>query len=300
MKSFLEKLEEKVLVAMGAVGTNLGARGMKLGQNAAQWCFNHPEEFRGLIKQYVDINCDILTAASSSANRLILSKYGFQDQTREINIKLARIAKEVVRGDMYVAGTLCSISLATGRFLSPLGDLSFEEVYESYKEQVESLAEGGVDLIWVITMADIEEASTAVRVVKECTDLPVIASMAFNPTSKGFRTIMGVDPQTAARKLQEEGADIVGTNCGGTSIEDTTKIIQEMREACSCYLVAKPNAGTPHLVQGQTVYPVTPEQMVKEVPNWINAGARIISGCCGATSDHITQMITVVNQMKNN
>jgi len=124
-------------------------------------------------------------------------------------------------------------------------------------------------------------------------DLPVVALVTFNPTAKGYRTMSGLDAKTAAREMDLAGADVIGTICGKTGMEDTTNILKEMRSVTGKPLVAKPNAGTPEVVGGQPVHPMTPELMASEVPNWIAAGARIVGTCCGGGPEHIARMAAV-------
>jgi 5-methyltetrahydrofolate--homocysteine methyltransferase len=180
--------------------------------------------------------------------------------------------------------------------LKPLGDLDPELLYDAYREEVVGYAEGGVDVLWIMTMMDIEEAVIAVKAAKDFSSLPVMASMSFDFTAKGGRTIMGVDPVTAAKRLVEAGADVVGHNCGGATPEESTLILREMRTVTDKPLVAKPNGGKPELIDGKNYYPFTPEQFAMEVPNWVDAGARVVGGCCGTTPKHASEIFAAVKR----
>ena len=182
------------------------------------------------------------------------------------------------------------------KMLKPLGDLDPEKLYSAYREEVVGYAEGGVDVIWIMTMMDIEEAVIAVKAAKDFSNLPVIASMSFDLTAKGGRTIMGVDPGTAAVKLSEEGADVVGHNCGGATPEEATLILREMSKTTDKPLVSKPNGGKPEWVDGKNYWPFAPEQFAMEVSNWVSAGARIVGGCCGTTPKHAAEIFAAVKE----
>ncbi len=287
MSGFLQKLKTEVLIDSGPLSTNLARRGYDETGSSSWWVVNHPDVYQDLLKAFLDVGCDI--ALDASANRLRLKRHGLQDKTREINYKVTKLAREVTPNNRY----LVSVLTATDLFLPPIGDTSVDEVYESYVEQVVIAEDVGVDL-FRITGSDIEQTGLAVKAVKDNSKLPIVGVFYFNPTPKSFRTMMGIDPTTAARKLEEFGVDVVGTMCGDTSYEETTAVLREMGAACSKYLWAKPNAGTPQLINGKTVHPATPEEMANEAPNWVAAGARVIGGCCGTTPEHIAKVVAVL------
>jgi 5-methyltetrahydrofolate--homocysteine methyltransferase len=151
----------------------------------------------------------------------------------------------------------------------------------------------GVDLIR-IPAHSIEEIELGVKAMKENSKLPMAGLLGLNPTPKGFRTMMGIDPTTAAKKMEELGVDIVGVSCGGISYEETTAALKEMKAACNKHLYARPNAGVPQLVNGEVVHPGTPEEMSKEASNWVQTGAKLIAGCCGTTPEHIARVVAVL------
>ena len=289
---FLDRLRANVLVSSGGLGTNLQSKGFVLGQCTPEWCVNHPEAYQGIIKTYFGIGCDVGSTSASGANRYRLKHFGLEDKTEEYNIKLARLAREVTPKGCYLAATMGT----TGQLLQPLGDATPDEIYEVYAEQAKILAKEEVDFFWALTMTDIDETCILIKAVKDNTDLPLIVSMSFDRTSKGYRTMMGVDPVTAAKKIEGAGADGVGTNCGGTSFQDATEILRQMRENCNLPLVAKPNAGIPELREGKSVHPATPEEMAIEAPQWVSAGARMLGGCCGTTPEYIAKLIAAIRR----
>lgn len=169
-----------------------------------------------------------------------------------------------------------------------MGDVSEEELYAAFKEQVVALAAGGADAICVETMSDLEEASLAVRAAKENTDCEVIATFTFEQTVQGdYHTMMGVSPTQAAEAMVEAGADIIGSNCGN-GIDRMIDIVREMREAApDTPILVHANAGLPKNVDGVDIFPDSPEDMAKQLTKLVDAGANIVGGCCGTTPDHI-------------
>lgn len=290
MSDFLQRLKTEVLVAFGAVATELERDGFNLSGFLGGWIVEHPEAFKRLLKAYIDVGCHLLGVTGSQGTRFRLEKWGLQDKVIEVNIKATKIAREVTPPGGFVVGSC----MASGRILEPLGDTTSDQIYNGFREEVVGYAEGGADVIWIMTMFDIQEAVLAVKAAKDFTKLPVIASMSFDFTPKGGRTMMGVDPKTAVEKLLDAGADVIGHNCGGATPEESTHIMREMGAITDKPLVVKPNAGVPESVDGRQVYPATPERYAKEVPNWIGAGARIVGGCCGAGLEHTAKIAKAV------
>ena len=177
--------------------------------------------------------------------------------------------------------------------LPPVDNATVDELYEMFTELVTMGLDAGVDLFFC-AIQGMREGETAIKAIRDNTKLPVIATMLFNPTPKGFRTMEGIEPTAGAEKLEGLGVDIIGMQCGGTSLVEVTAVLKEMGAGCSKYLIAKPNAGKPELVHGRTVWPATTEEMAKEASNWVSAGARVIGGCCGVTPEHIAKIVAAV------
>ena len=286
MSDFLERLQTDVLIGSGAMSTNLVLKGYEQSENDSLWALEHPDVYRDLLKTWIDIGCDYIYLGFGSANLFRLKAHGLEDRAREINCRLAEIARAVIPNNCYLAYTLS----AAGLVLPPMGDASPDEVYESYAEQVVVAEEAGVD-VFEAQGPDIEQTGLAMKAVKDNSKLPLVGLVhSFFTTPKGFRSMIGVDPVTGAKNLETSGADVIGTLCGGLSYQETTDVLKEMGAACNKPLIAKPNAGVPHLVDGNAVHPRTPEQMAEEAPNWVEAGARIICGCCGTTPEHIAKV----------
>ena len=171
----------------------------------------------------------------------------------------------------------------TGEQLYPLGDLMFEDLVDVYKEQAKIIAEAGADLFVVETMMSLQECRAAVLAIREVCDLPVMVSLTYNEDG---RTLYGTDPVTAVVVMQSLGADAVGMNCS-TGPEAMLEPIAKMAEYAAIPLLAKPNAGMPELIDGQTVFNVEPEEFAEVGKKLVEEGAAIIGGCCGTTPEHI-------------
>jgi 5-methyltetrahydrofolate--homocysteine methyltransferase len=289
---FLERVEREVMVMSGAMGTMMHQMGADLGKCISQWIVEHPEVYRNLVRDYFQVGCNIVSGATFTLNRISLAKFDLAEKVEELNRGVIRIIQEVQPERSFVSGNIGP----TGRILKPLGDLSGEELLEVYSEQVWALARSGVEIINILTMYDLEEAVIALRAVKRHTSLPVIVSLAFDPGPKGYRTMMGVSPEVAAARLEAEGADVIGANCGSISLEQMAEVIGLMKAHCKKPLIAKPNAGSPQVVEGREKYAAGPEQFAAYVGKWVREGARIVSACCGSSPLHLEHIVKEVRK----
>jgi 5-methyltetrahydrofolate--homocysteine methyltransferase len=219
------------------------------------------------------------------------SKYA--PRAAEINRRAAELARQAAstRDGTLVAGSIGP----TGMLLKPYGPLSAEEATSTFTDQARALAEGGVDLLVIETMFSFEEADAAFQGARSVTELPIVVSFSYD---RGVRTIMGVKAADMFRHYQEMGAALIGANCG-TSLENMEKIQAEYAAIDPAFpLWAKPNAGLPRLVDGNTVFDVTPEQMGAASLKYIALGARVVGGCCGNTPEHIAAIARAVKKNK--
>ncbi len=225
--SIIERLEEEVLLMSGAMGTMMARMGANLGGCISEWILEHPEVYRDLVRDYFRVGCDIVSGGTFNLNRISLAKFALAEKAEELNRGMIRILKGVQPEGKSVAGSMGP----TGKMLKPLGDVDPQEAFEAYAEQAWVLAESGAEIISVLTMFDLEEAVIALRAAKRETPLPVFVSLAFNPGAQGYRTMMGVSPEAAARRLDAEGADVIGANCGGVTLDQMTEVIRLMKAA---------------------------------------------------------------------
>lgn len=292
MKNLLERLAAgEVLISDGAMGTFLQAKGLQPGQSPEEWCVSHPDAVKSVAEAYISAGADIIETDSFGGTSFKQREFGLQDRVAEFNRAAARIAKEAICDRGYVAASVGP----TGQIVEDEGGIATPEaLYDAFKDQAIALEEGGADAVCIETMSSIAEAVQAIKAAKENTSLVVIATFTFEPGARGFRTMMGVDPERAARESVEAGADIVGANCGN-GIENMIEITRQIRAAVpSTPILIQANAGVPVLEDGKTVFKDTPQQMAARVPELIAAGANIIGGCCGTTPDHIRAMALVV------
>ena len=253
---------------------------MPVGVCPEQWILENSEVLIDLQKRYVEAGTDILFAPTFTASRIKLKEYGLEDHLEEMNRKLVALSKEAAKGtNALVAGDLTM----TGEQLYPLGDLMFEDLVDVYKEQAKIIADAGADLFVVETMMSLQECRAAVLAIREVCDLPVMVSLTYNEDG---RTLYGTDPVTAVVVMQSLGADAVGMNCS-TGPEAMLEPIAKMAEYATIPLLAKPNAGMPELIDGQTVFNVEPEEFAEVGKKLVEEGAAIIGGCCGTTPEHI-------------
>jgi 5-methyltetrahydrofolate--homocysteine methyltransferase len=285
MKSLIERMAQgDVLIADGAMGTFLHAKGLGPGECPESWCISHPDVLKGIAEAYITAGSDIIETNSFGGSSLKLQPYGLSDKVREFNRAAAALAKEAMGDRGYVVGSVGP----TGHFAKEeYGDVSTEELYEAFMGQVTALAEGGADAICVETMSSLVEAVQAIKAAKENTKLPVLCTFTFDQKPRGFFTMMGVTPEQAAEEAAAAGADIVGANCGN-GISNMIQIAKRMRAALpKIPIIIQANAGMPKIANGETVFPETPEYMASQVKELFEAGANIIGGCCGTTPDHI-------------
>jgi 5-methyltetrahydrofolate--homocysteine methyltransferase len=279
-EAFRELVKKDPVLLDGATGTNLQKAGMPVGVCPEQWILENSEVLIDLQKRYVEAGTDILFAPTFTASRIKLKEYGLEDHLEEMNRKLVALSKEAAKGtNALVAGDLTM----TGEQLYPLGDLMFEDLVDVYKEQAKIIAEAGADLFVVETMMSLQECRAAVLAIREVCDLPVMVSLTYNEDG---RTLYGTDPVTAVVVMQSLGADAVGMNCS-TGPEAMLEPIAKMAEYAAIPLLAKPNAGMPELIDGQTVFNVELEEFAEVGKKLVEEGAAIIGGCCGTTPEHI-------------
>jgi 5-methyltetrahydrofolate--homocysteine methyltransferase len=252
---------------------------------------SHSDVLEEIARLYVDAGADIVVANTFGGTPLRLAQYELDGKTGEIN----RVAVEAVRragaGRVYVAAS-CGPS---GALLEPYGDTDPGTVAAGFREQLEHLFAVGLDCVIVETMVDLAEAKLAIQAAKDLSPhTPVLATMTFDATPRGFFTVMGVSVEAAAAGLQQAGADAVGSNCGNGS-ESMLEIARAFRACTDFPLIIQPNAGLPEVRGGKTVYNETPEVMAARAQELIDIGVSVIGGCCGTTPDHIRALRETVD-----
>ena len=292
MRALQERLAAgDVLVGDGAMGTMLFERGLPPGEPPETVTLARPAVLEEIARLYLEAGADLLETNTFGGSPLKLALHGLEADTEVVNREAVRAVRRVAEGRAYVVGS-CGPS---GRLLEPYGDVGEAEMLASFRRQMDALAAAGVDAVCVETMTDLREAALAVRAAKAAAPgLPVLATMTFDPTPRGYFTIMGVSVAQAAAGLEAAGADAVGSNCGN-GIEHMVAIARAFRAATRLPLVIQANAGLPKSVGGRTVYDETPAFLAERARALLDIGVAVIGGCCGTTPEHIRALRAMVD-----
>lgn len=267
----------------GAMGTELYARGVFINQCYDELVLRNPELVREVHAAYAKAGAEVIETNTFGANRYKLAQHGLDPQVQAINVKAAQIAREAAGEHRLVAGAVGPLGVR----LEPYGPTSRDEARAAFHEQMAALREGGVDCFVLETFADLDELEQAVLAAREVEPtMPVIAQATVGPE---LRTAFGAAPEDIARALDKWGVDIIGLNCsvGPQTILDA---IERMAAVTTRKLSAQPNAGMPREVGGRSMYMASPEYMATYARHLIQAGAKIVGGCCGTTPEHVKAM----------
>jgi 5-methyltetrahydrofolate--homocysteine methyltransferase len=286
MEPLLERIKKgEILIADGAMGSLLMARAKDLIKGKCPEVINlsRPDILEEVARLYLEAGADIIQTNTFGGSPLKLSDYSLEEKTEEINRTAVKAVKKVAERKAYVSAS-CGPS---GKMLKPYGNVDPDTMYENFLRQLRAVIEAGADIVCVETMIDIQEITLAVKAAKSISpSTPVMATMTFDKTPRGFFTMMGVNIEKAARELEAAGADIIGSNCGN-GIEDMTMIAREYKEFTSLPIIIQSNAGLPEIKDDEAVYPETPEFMAEKSKELAAVGVSIIGGCCGTTPGHI-------------
>ena len=291
MRPITELLGKEVLCLDGAMGTMIQARGITFESAPEHLNITHPQVIKEIHRAYAKAGAQIVETNSFGGNRLKLGLYGLGDQVHRLNYEAARLARDAVGNEAWVAGSMGP----TGKLLEPVGDLKFDETVEIFREQAEALKAGGADLLMVETMSDTREARAAVMAGRS-TGLPVFVLVTFQ---EDLRTLLGVTPEAAAVTLEALDVVAIGANCS-LGPEGMVEVAKRMAGVASKPLVFMPNAGLPELVNGETVFPASPEELATCARDLVEIGAAVVGGCCGSTPDHVRLIVEEVRGKRVN
>jgi len=284
--NLLETLTKKTLLADGAMGTMLHARGVGFDKCFDELNLTNPAAVADVHREYIEAGAELIITNTFGANRYKLTKHGLQEDVTEINRAGVELAKRVVAAsfkDVLIAGDVGPLGVR----IAPYGRVKLEEAREAFAEQIKALAEAGADVIIIETMSDLYEIQEAIRAAKENSSLPIIASVTF---TRDDRTLLGDDPAKVAHRLAAAGADVIGVNCSGGPSQ-LLRILKQMRQAePNSKFWVKPNAGWPEQVSGRIMYPADADYFGEYAVQFRQAGANIVGGCCGTTPQHIAVM----------
>lgn len=269
----------------GATGTAIQKRGFNNDRAPETWTLENPEIMQEIQGNYFEAGSNAVYAPTFGANPVKMKEYGLADQVKEYNknlVAISRAAADKQEKEVFVGGDITGV----GKFLYPVGDATFQQLYDIYKEQAEALAEAGVDFFAVETMMTVPETRAAVLAIKDTCDAPIIVSMTCNEKGK---TLTGTDVCAGLVIFQEMGASAYGLNCS-VGPDKMLAQIQRLSEYANIPLIAKPNAGMPELVDGVATYNCPPEEFTAYVDELLEAGVGLFGGCCGTDESHIAAL----------
>ena len=292
--AFSQRLDAGPLLCDGAMGTMLYARGVSLDACFDVLNLNNPRLVQAIHAEYVAAGADLIETNTFGANRFKLAAHGLESQVREVNrrgVRLARDLRESTGRDVLILGSVGPL----GKYLAPLGSVTAEDARAAFREQAEGLLEGGVDACIVETFSDLAEIALAIEAIRSVTDLPIVAQMAF--TDEGV-TFTGRSPAEVGRTLRALGVQALGANCSVGSSTLYGVLEQIVPAAGSLPLAIQPNAGLPSRVGERLIYLSSPAYMAEYAARMVEAGARIVGGCCGTTPQHIAAMREALDRQR--
>jgi homocysteine S-methyltransferase len=280
----------EVVMFDGAMGTMLYAKGVFINQCYDELVLRSPDLVREVHAAYVKAGADVVETNTFGANRAKLTQYGLDGQVGVINRRAAEVAREAAGEQRLVAGAVGPLGVR----LEPYGPTSKDEARAMFREQMQALADGGADCFVLETFADLEELEQAVLAARDVNPaMPVIAQATVGPE---LRTTYGASPEDVARVLDKWGVDVIGLNCS-VGPQTILEAIERMAAVTSRKLSAQPNAGMPRDVGGRTMYMASPEYMATYARHLVQAGAKVVGGCCGTTPDHTKAMVEGVRPL---
>lgn len=291
-----ERIGQGVFFLDGAMGTQLFAAGATPGSCNDMLNIDAPQIVAKVHRSYLDAGSDGVITNTFGANAISLRRHGLEDKAYAINQAGAKVARQTAGDARYVLGDIGPC----GDFLEPLGMVKEVELAAAFAGQAEGLLAGGVDGFIIETMTAVEEVLVAVAAVRSITtELPVFASLAYDPAGDAARTMMGVAPADAVKRLAEAGITAIGFNCGTLDMPGYVRLTKAYAEAIretGLLLLAEPNAGRPELDGDTAVYKLSPEEFAGAEAEIAAAGARILGGCCGTTPAHIAAAVRKIKK----
>jgi homocysteine S-methyltransferase len=296
-QSFLEAIDQRVLVCDGATGTQLYAKGVFINRCFESLNLTHADLVSGVHLEYLRAGADIIETNTFGANRIKLRAFGLSDKVAAINAQGARIARQAAERhsgaqpnhQTFVAGAIGPLGVR----VEPWGKTGIDEAEQLFKEQAEALLAGGVDLFMLETFRDLNEIGAAIAAVRRVCNLPIVAQMT---TEEDGNSLDGTPPEQFAPVLLASGADVVGVNCS-VGPAPMLESIERLAAVTNARLSALPNAGKPRDIEGRNIYLCSPEYMASYARRFVTAGVRLVGGCCGTSPEHIRQISLAVKRM---
>src|SRR5215467_11599241 len=281
---FLARIKQSPVLCDGAMGTLLYDKGIFINRSYDELNLSQPDLIRGIHHEYLQAGAEIIETNTFGANSFRLARHSLADKVRDINRAGARLAREAAKSfDVWVAGSVGPL----GTRIEPLGKTSFQEARDAFREQIEALVEGGVDLLILETFGYLEEIHQAILASKDVShSIPIVAQVTIDEDGN---CLDGSTPEIFTPKLEEWGGNLIGCNCsvGPVAMLDA---MERVRGLTMLPLSAQPNAGIPRSVDGRNIYLCSPEYMASYARKFVTAGVRLVGGCCGTAPDHIRVM----------
>ncbi len=286
------KNDSKIILFDGAMGTEIFKRGIEPGKIPDLLNIEKPDIISEIHKSYYDVGSDMCQTCTFGSSSLNLKKYKLEDRIKEINEKALENIKKACPPTCLIVGDIGP----SGEFRPPVGNTTSEQWQSSFANQVKIL-ENGVDLWHIETISDIEEMQAAIRAVKKNSEKPIIASMTYNKTPRGYFTIMGDSLEKCIQILEREKVDVIGANCTIGS-NDMIGLIEESIKLTNKPLSAKPNAGQPKIDKnGKPFYEYPTKDYARDIHDMINLGAKIVGGCCGTSPQTIMEICKIIDSL---
>src|ERR1700693_1222402 len=283
-QNFIERLKHSPVLCDGAMGTLLYAKGIFINRCYDELNLSQPDLIRDLHHEYLQAGAEIIETNTSGGNSFRLGRHSIENKVAEINLAGARLAREAAKSfDVWVAGSVGPLGVR----IEPLGKTSFDEARAAFRQQIEALVEGGVDLLMLETFGYVEELHQAILAARDVNPkIPVVAQVTIDEDGN---CLDGSTPESFTPRIEGWGADVIGCNCsvGPVAMLD---VIERVRTLTSLPLAAQPNAGMPRSVEGRNIYLCSPEYMASYARKFVAAGVRLVGGCCGSTPEHIPGM----------
>lgn len=290
-RSFVDEIQERVIVADGAMGTMFYAKGVYVNRCYDELNLSSPEMVGEIHREYLQAGAQLIETNTFGANPIKLGPHGLAEKTMQINQRGAEIARDIAGERAWVAGSIGPL----GKPLSPIGKIAVSEALALFRPQVRGLVQGGVDLFVLETISDVQELAAAIQAVRRECELPIVACATF--PAEG-RTLMGYTPEEVMTSMTRLGVQVVGANCS-EGPHDMLDTIERLKLANpELPIAAMPNAGSPRMMDDRVLYMTSPEYMAEYARRFIQAGAHLVGGCCGTTPDHIRAIGAMVKALK--
>ncbi len=290
MHPFLEALDRRVLVCDGAMGTMLYGKGVFVNRSFDELNLTQPDLVSEIHREYALAGADVLETNTFGAHAIKLRQFGLEDRLHAINVEGVRLARCAGGTGVFVAGAVGPLGLR----VEPWGKTGIDEAEACFRQQVDALLDGGVDLFILETFWDARELGAAIAAVRQLSDRPIVAQMT---TNEDGRTLDGAPPEAFVPELERAGADVVGANCsvGPAAMLETLDRIQQVT---NLPLAAQPNAGRPREIEGRTMYLSSPDYIATYARRFVRTGVKLIGGCCGTTPQHVRAIKAAVQAEK--